>query len=69
MALSIKNDGADRLARELATLTGESLTEAVPALTLAYTDCEGVAELASVAEDLERIVGLSAGLRRSRRGP
>ena len=29
MALSIKNDEADRLARELATLTGESLTEAV----------------------------------------
>ena len=29
MALSIKNDEADRLARELADLTGESLTEAV----------------------------------------
>ena len=29
MALSIKNDEADRLARELARLTGESLTEAV----------------------------------------
>ncbi|MCB9530155.1 MAG: type II toxin-antitoxin system VapB family antitoxin, partial [Myxococcales bacterium] len=29
MALSIKNDEADRLARELAALTGESLTEAV----------------------------------------
>ncbi len=29
MALSIKNDEADRLARELAELTGETLTEAV----------------------------------------
>ncbi len=29
MALSIKNDEADRLARELAELTGESLTETV----------------------------------------
>ena len=29
MALSIKNDKADRLARELAELTGEGLTEAV----------------------------------------
>ncbi|GMV43341.1 MAG: antitoxin VapB [Myxococcales bacterium] len=29
MALSIKNDEADKLARELAALTGESLTEAV----------------------------------------
>lgn len=29
MALSIKSDEADRLARELAALTGESLTEAV----------------------------------------
>lgn len=29
MALSIKNDEADRLARELAALTGESITDAV----------------------------------------
>lgn len=29
MALSIKNDEADRLARQLTALTGESLTEAV----------------------------------------
>ncbi len=29
MALSIKNDEADRMARELAELTGESITEAV----------------------------------------
>lgn len=29
MALSIKNDEADRLARELAAATGESITDAV----------------------------------------
>ncbi len=29
MALSIKSDNADRMARELADLTGESITEAV----------------------------------------
>lgn len=29
MALNIKNDGADRLARELAAETGESITTAV----------------------------------------
>jgi len=29
MALSIKNDDADRLARELAATTGETLTDAV----------------------------------------
>ena len=29
MALSIKNDETERLARELARLTGESLTEAI----------------------------------------
>jgi|HubBroStandDraft_5_1064220.scaffolds.fasta_scaffold1533142_1 antitoxin VapB len=29
MALSIKTEEADRLARELATLTGETITEAV----------------------------------------
>lgn len=29
MAFSIKNDEADRLARELSAVTGESLTEAV----------------------------------------
>lgn len=31
MVLSIKNDEADRLVRELAALTGESLTDAVVA--------------------------------------
>ena len=35
MSLSIKSDKADRLARELATVTGESLTDAV---TIAIED-------------------------------
>ena len=35
MALSIKSDKADRLARELVTVTGESLTDAV---TIAIED-------------------------------
>jgi len=39
MALSIKNDRADELARELAALTGESLTDAViTALQLRLAD-------------------------------
>ena len=39
MALSIKNEHADELARELAALTGESLTEAViTALQLRLAD-------------------------------
>ena len=42
MALSIKNDEADRLARELAESTGESLTEAV---------------INALRERLERITG------------
>lgn len=42
MALSIKNDEADRLARELAESAGESLTEAV---------------LNALRERLERITG------------
>jgi hypothetical protein len=29
MAISIKNDEADRLAREVSSITGESLTEAI----------------------------------------
>lgn len=45
MALSIKNPEADRLARELADVTGESLTEAV---------------IRSLRERLRRVRGRSA---------
>jgi antitoxin VapB len=50
MALSIKNDEADRLARELAEATGETLTDAV---------------LTALRERLRRVTGRrrSVGLR------
>jgi antitoxin VapB len=40
MALSIKSDRADRLARELAAITGESITEAVETSLEARLDVE-----------------------------
>lgn len=40
MVLSIKSDRADRLARELVALTGESLTEAVETSLEARLDVE-----------------------------
>lgn len=40
MVLSIKSDRADRLARELAAMTGESITEAVEASLQARLDAE-----------------------------
>ena len=40
MVLSIKSETADRLARELADLTGESITEAVVASLRARLDAE-----------------------------
>lgn len=40
MALSIKSDRADRLARDLASLTGESITDAVVASLEARLDVE-----------------------------
>src|SRR5680860_145110 len=53
MALSIKTDEADRLARELAELTHESLTEAV---TNALRErLERLAERGSIADRLERL--------------
>ena len=40
MVLSIKSDRVDRLARELAALTGQSITEAVEASLEARLDAE-----------------------------
>ncbi|MDZ7734193.1 MAG: type II toxin-antitoxin system VapB family antitoxin [Acidimicrobiia bacterium] len=40
MALSIKSDRADRLARDLASLTGESITDAVVASLEARLELE-----------------------------
>jgi hypothetical protein len=42
MALSIKDPEADRLARELAARTGETLTEAIVVALLDETRCGGV---------------------------
>lgn len=61
MALSIKSDRADRLARELAAATGESITEAV---TIAIEDRlirerrtkrDVAARLRSVREELRSV--------------
>lgn len=46
MALNIKNEEADRLARDLAAITGESLTDAV---------------IEALRERLERVSGRSIG--------
>ena len=43
MALSIKSEEADRMARELADLTGESITDAVTAALRERLDAERLA--------------------------
>lgn len=56
MALSIKNAEAERLARELARATGESLTQAVTrALRDRLVRETGRADHATLAGDLRRI--------------
>ena len=56
MALSIKSDEADQLARRLAATTGESLTEAVlVALRERLAREERRREADSIAERLERL--------------
>ena len=64
MALSIKSDRADRLARELAAATGESITDAV---TIAIEDRlvrerrsqrDVAARLRSVREDMRSVTVL-----------
>jgi antitoxin VapB len=66
MALSIKSDRADRLARELAAATGESITDAV---TIAIEDRlvrerrsqrDVAARLRSVREDMRSVTVLDA---------
>ena len=53
MALSIKSDEADRLARELVELTGETLTTAVTEALRERVDRKRRAP----AEDLDRLIG------------
>jgi antitoxin VapB len=62
MALSIKTDRADRLARELSRLTGETMTEAVTKALAERLDRERAAR--QVDEDLPaRIEALAARIR------
>jgi antitoxin VapB len=60
MALSIKSEEADRLARELAVVTGESLTEAV---TVALQERLERQRAAGVAVSVRRILRLTEEVR------
>jgi len=55
MALSIKTDEADRLARELAAATGETLTEAVTAALRERLDRVRSRSRIDIAERLDRL--------------
>jgi antitoxin VapB len=55
MALSIKSDEADRLARELAAETGETLTEAVENALRERLDREHARHTASMRTRLKRL--------------
>ncbi len=69
MALNIKNDEVDRLARELAKATGESITDAV--LTAISERLErtlrGHASERKMAE-VDELVALAVSLRRHKHG-
>jgi len=63
MALSIKSDEADRLARELAAETGETLTEAVVIALRERLDREHNRHTASMRTRLARLAAEVAALR------
>jgi antitoxin VapB len=63
MALSIKSDEADRLARELAAETGETLTEAVEIALRERIVRQRVSRGASMRERLARLADDVAALR------
>ncbi len=63
MALSIKSDEADRLARELAAETGETLTEAVEIALRERLDREHARHAASVRTRLARLAADVAAMR------
>ena len=62
MALSIKSDEADRLARELAAQTGETLTEAVEIALRERLDREHGRHAASMRTRLRRLAADVAAL-------
>ena len=63
MALSIKSDEADRLARELTAETGETLTEAVVIALRERLDREHARHAASMRTRLARLAADVAALR------
>jgi antitoxin VapB len=63
MALSIKSDEADRLARELAAETGETLTEAVETALRERLDREHARHATSMRTRLELLAADVAALR------
>jgi antitoxin VapB len=63
MALSIKSDEADRLARELASETGETLTEAVVTALRERLDREHAKHAASMRTRLKRLAADVAAMR------
>lgn len=62
MALSIKNDDADRLARELAATTGETLTDAVVVALRERLERERARHRVGVADRLRRLAAEVAEL-------
>lgn len=63
MALSIKSEEADRLARELASETGETLTEAVERAIRERLDREHARHAASMKTRLARLAADVAAMR------
>ena len=63
MALSIKSDEADRLAREPAAETGQTLTEAVETAPRERLDREHAKQAASMSTRLKRLAADVAVLR------
>lgn len=62
MALSIKNDDADRLARELVATTGETLTEAVVVALRERLERERARAEVGIVARLHRLRAEVAGL-------
>ena len=63
MALSIKTREADQLARDLAKLTGETMTQAVTVALQERLDRERAARAETPEAFVERIMALAAKLR------
>ena len=62
MALSIKNDEADQLARDLAATTGETLTDAVLVALRERLEREQARRKGTVGERLRRLSRVGAAL-------